>query len=357
MYTPSEINSKNRLAGILRCETSQIDNLVDKIVPTSSEEFPTGEFTPMNYIVLMQDDFIKEIKLLKRKASLGYRTVYSVIPHFALNALKALKFYLNDLYNPNDCVHGFVKKRNIVSNAKKHLNKKIILNIDIKDFFESINLKMVKVVFNSLGFDEDISNILSKITTYNDRLVAGFSTSPVIANLYCMDMDEEIVRICSEYNITYTRYADDITLSGDTVDILYKLQEILCKYGFKINDFKTKKYYKGSGQYVTGLSVEDSIMPRIPKYIKKRLRAEVYCICKYGLKSNVARVLKIDENKVSEKLLKKRSAKIIGWLSFINSVEYQFASNCFRSLLNISDPYDLYFINNAIKHIDVKIHT
>ena len=314
--TPSEINSKNRLAGILRCETSQIDNLVDKVVPTSEEGYLTGKLTPIDYLFLMQEDFISELKLLKRRASLGYRTVYSVKPYFALNALKTLKFYLNDLYKPNDCVHGFVKKRNIVSNAKKHLNKKIILNIDIKDFFESINLNMVKDVFNSLGFDENISEILSKITTYNDRLVAGFSTSPVIANLYCRDMDEEIIRICSEYNITYTRYADDITLSGDTVDILYNLQEVLDKYGFKINKLKTKKYYKGNGQYVTGLSVEDSIMPRIPKNIKKRLRAEIYCICKYGLKSNVARVLKIDENEVSETMLKKRSARIIGWVEF-----------------------------------------
>ena len=359
MYTPSEINNVNKLAGVLRCEISQIDNLVNKVVPRPEfgELFEEVHFDglPFHFGVSISEDFILEIKLPKRKVHLGYRTVYSVLPHFASSALKVLKFYLNDLYVPNDCVHGFIKKRNIVTNARMHLNKKLILNVDIKNFFESINIDMVRGVYEKLGFQKDIAEILSNITTLNSRLVAGFSTSPVIANLYCNEMDEELMHVCSQNNITYTRYADDITFSGDKIDILSDVGEILQRYGFEINKSKTRYYYRGNGQYVTGLSVEDAVKPRVPKYVKKRLRAEVYSICKYGLKSNVARILGIDEGGVDETMLKKRAAKIIGWLSFISSIEYKFAKDCFNHLLRIDNARDSYYIINALEHVSSKI--
>lgn len=94
-----------------------------------------------------------------------------------------------------------------------------------------------------------------------------------------------------KYNITYTRYADDITTSGDKIDILSDVGEILQRYGFEINKSKTRYYYRGNGQYVTGLSARGCSKTKSSKYVKKRLRAEVYSICKYGLKSNVARIL------------------------------------------------------------------
>lgn len=346
MYAPSEIDNIKKLAGFLRCEVNQIECLANKTLPGDGVDGVT---------VSISSKYLNEISLPKRRGTNKYRTVYSVLPLFASNALKVIKFYLNDLYIPNNCVHGFVKKRNIVTNARCHLNKKLIINIDIKDFFESINIGMVNAVYLKLGFNDNISHILSCITTLNDKLVAGFSTSPVIANLYCADMDNEISNICSKQCIVYTRYADDITLSGENVDVIFKVKEILQKYGFEINTSKTRYYYKGNGRYVTGLSVEDSIKPRIPKYIKKRLRAEVYCICKYGLKSHVARILNKKEESVSDVMLKQRAAKVIGWLSFISGIEYEFAEACLNSLRQIDDPHDNYYIWNAIKHVEGEI--
>ncbi|MBE9488084.1 MAG: hypothetical protein IMY73_02770, partial [Bacteroidetes bacterium] len=157
------------------------------------------------------------------------------------------------------------------------------------------------------------------------------------------------------YDIVYTRYADDMSFSGDKVDVLDDILEVLKKYYFEINESKTRFYYKGNGQYVTGLSVEDSVKPRIPKRVKKRLRAEIYCISKYGLKSNVARILKKEESEITDEMLKKRSEKIIGWLSFINSIEYQFAEKYFSILLCLDDRKDNYYIKNAINHVERKM--
>lgn len=77
---------------------------------------------------------ITELKIHKKNRKLGHRTVYKVQSNTLLNTLKVIKFHLNSLYEPLDCVNGFVKGRNIVSNAKIHLNQKVILNMDIENF-------------------------------------------------------------------------------------------------------------------------------------------------------------------------------------------------------------------------------
>src|SRR5690606_29330555 len=131
-----------------------------------------------------------------------------------VDILKVFKFNLDNIYHPLDCVHGFVKNRNTYSNAKCHLGKKYLLKLDIKDFFESISIDSVRNIFIFLGFQESIANYLSKITTLDDKLVQGYSTSPILANIACVKMDNELIDICKKYNATYTRYADDISISS-----------------------------------------------------------------------------------------------------------------------------------------------
>ncbi|MFR9498099.1 MAG: reverse transcriptase family protein [Rikenellaceae bacterium] len=331
LYNPEDIGNTKMLSGILHCSEDIILRLQFPVVLCQ----PPTHNRDSNIVVIH--------RIPKRRVHNEYRVVYNVYFEEYSNAYKCLKYYLYDLYSPHRAIHGFIPTRNIASNAQQHITKKNITNIDIKDFFGSISIEKVKSTFIRYNFIDDVADILSKIVTLNERLVAGYATSPIIANMYCDLMDNEIQEICDSNDVTYTRYADDITLSGDKIDILEQVKSILSKYGFEINDRKTRLYHKGQGQYVTGLSVEDCLMPRIPKYIKRKIQQEIYYISKYGIRSVLAFKSTSKDKYLEDKLeyevefdevdIKSKAAKIIGWIAYAQSIEPEFALKCKKQLL------------------------
>lgn len=86
-----------------------------------------------------------------------------------------------------------------------------------------------------------MATILADIVTYNKILVAGFNTSPIIANIVCSKMDKELSAICKDRNINYTRYADDLSFSSEDNIELDPLEEIITKYGFTLNTEKPER--------------------------------------------------------------------------------------------------------------------
>lgn len=119
-----------------------------------------------------------------------------------------------------DSVHGFIKNRSIQTNALPHVNSEWIINIDLKDFFDSISRKKVLDFFSQLGYEDSVSTFLSNVctkfsdATYQRALPQGAPTSPLLANLLTIDLDKDIERLAHNLDMRYTRYADDITLSG-----------------------------------------------------------------------------------------------------------------------------------------------
>ncbi len=108
---------------------------------------------------------------------------------------------------------GFVKGRSIVDNARPHVGRAVVINLDLADFFPSITADRVTRAFRSLGWDADASAILSRICTDEGRLPQGAPTSPAISNLVCRRLDERLYRLAQKVGGHYTRYADDITFS------------------------------------------------------------------------------------------------------------------------------------------------
>lgn len=184
-----------------------------------------------------------------------------------------------------DNAHGFVKGKGILSNAAQHINKKYILKIDISNFFNSIKIDSIKNIFIKLGCDDVTAKIFSELCTYNNELKEGFNTSPILANLYCYDIDNELINIADKYSVTYTRYSDDITFSSnsDTFPSLDELEVIFKKYLFKLNKEKTLFLKNGQSQYVTGLSISNPTHPRIPRRTKRKIRQDLYQLDKYFL--------------------------------------------------------------------------
>lgn len=243
-------------------------------------------------VVLQRPSVLYELIHIPKKGKYNqkkYRTVYEVKPELS-NLQKNIATAISTKIEFPDYVQGFVNKRSIASNASLHLAKKYVLNLDIKDFFDSISKEKVSLIFKELGCTEEIADIFASLCTLNAKLVQGASTSPILANLVCGALDREFAELGKQYECSYSRYADDITFSGEKIPRKKDLEKCLKKYEFQLNPDKWKVQYRGRAQYVTGLTVFDNIQPRIPKAIKSQLRQIIYYASKYGLDSHLAKL-------------------------------------------------------------------
>jgi retron-type reverse transcriptase len=244
-----------------------------------------------------------------------YRIVYKVEPE--LNALhKNIATAIASRTQFPECVQGFVSKRSIATNAALHLAQKYVLNVDIKDFFYSITQGQVAEVFRELGCTESIALVFARLCTFHGRLVQGASTSPVLANLVCVALDRNLAELGKEYGCSYSRYADDMTFSGEQSPHKKEVERCLKQHGFQLNPHKWKRQPRGRSQYVTGLTVFDTTKPRIPKNVKRRLRQSLHYASKYGLASHLYNIQCRDEYSVTFEI-----RRIDGLIAFMYSVE------------------------------------
>jgi len=123
---------------------------------------------------------------------------------------------LHRLLNPlgvADSATGFVQGRSIVDNARPHAGRPVVINLDLADFFPSITAQRVEAVWRALGWNDEAARILSAICTLEGRLPQGAPTSPALSNQVCRHLDARLERLAASVGGTYTRYADDVTIS------------------------------------------------------------------------------------------------------------------------------------------------
>ncbi|UNY98786.1 reverse transcriptase family protein [Zhouia spongiae] len=323
----SDINNLNLLANYLKLDKNLLKTICENdYIGLSAREILKYRADNSDLTLV-----IKKIKIYKKNG--GIRTVYSPVSDSVINCLKVLNKKLSKIYVPSKNVFGFIKGRSVQSNASQHLGKKYVYKVDLKDYFECINSDMLEKAFMRLGFNKAVLDCLCKIVTINNTLAQGFHTSPTLANIVFIDLDNVFSNISK--NITYTRYADDLYFSSDEeFEIHDFIVENLKKFGFEVNESKTRMMKRGSKQYVTGLTVFDPDYPRIAKRIKKKIRQEIYYIKKYGYKGHVMHKLKVKnkdyktnedvKNKV-DLAISELQSKINGWLLYINSIEPKFS--------------------------------
>lgn len=196
------------------------------------------------------------------KKSGGFRPIES--PHEELKAIQRwiLKNILDKLF-PSIYAKGFVKKTSILDNAKAHVGHQYTLNIDLKDFFSHVKASHVFTVFHALGYSKMMSYYLTSICTLNGYLPQGAPTSPSLSNFVCLRLDHRIGKYCENKALSYTRYADDICISGNKLsvikDALHMVRVIIESEGFFINAKKEKLSGPKSRREVTGLVVNPSL--------------------------------------------------------------------------------------------------
>lgn len=185
---------------------------------------------------------------------------------------------------------AYHKQAAIMQNSIPHIGQKLILKLDLRDFFGSILFYMVRrEVFSSLYFPPSVGTLLTYLCCYLDSLPQGAPTSPAISNLVMRHFDNSIGKWCQERQIIYTRYCDDMTFSGDfsPEEVTHKVKSYLEALGFTLNQQKTQLLNSGQRQTVTGIVVNK--LPRVPSDYRRALRQEIYYCTKYGIEAHLKR--------------------------------------------------------------------
>ncbi len=186
---------------------------------------------------------------------------------------------------------GFCNNLSILDNAKKHVNKPCIINMDIKDFFPSITFEQVFMIFKYYGYTKEVSFILAKLCTYNNRLPQGSPASPMLSNIRCLKLDKRLAALAKSFDAEYSRYADDITFSGpeNINDLISVSKRIIKDEGFIVNEKKTRTALKHQRQEVTGLIVNNDKV-RVNKKYKRKLYQELYYCQKFGVSEHMRKI-------------------------------------------------------------------
>ena len=227
-------------------------------------------------------------KIYKIKKQNGkYRTIYE--PNPILKHIQK-QILINILNNKtiSKYAKAYHKGIKLKDNAIPHINKDIILKLDIKDFFENICfLDIYNSCFPIEYFPKSVGMILTYLCTYDNHLTQGSPTSAYISNLVMKEFDEELGNWCNLMNISYTRYSDDMTFSGkfNPSELITKVRKMLYKLGLELNNDKIHIVYKSSSQNVTGIVVNEKMQVNI-KY-RNKIRQEIYYIKKFGLSSHL----------------------------------------------------------------------
>jgi len=232
-----------------------------------------------------------------------------------ITALKIIQQKLNQVlqavYQVKPSVHGFVQDKNIVTNAKAHVKKRYVLNLDLENFFPSVNFGRVRGMFMGIPYHlpPDVATVLAQICCHNNQLPQGAPTSPMVTNMICGKMDSQLQRLAKDCKATYTRYADDITFSTTLkdfpADLAYivnedegekivlgnlgeihlgvRLLSIIRENGFNVNEKKTRLQTKGNHQEVTGLTTNQ--FPNVDRCFVRQVRAMLHAWAKFGLES------------------------------------------------------------------------
>ena len=211
--------------------------------------------------------------------------------------LKGVQEYLTDLLTecrleieaaePRKLVsHGFREGGSIITNARQHKNRRYVLNLDLEGFFPAFNFGRVRGFFianKNFALHKNVATVIAQIACHDNALPQGSPCSPIISDLIAHLLDMRLVSLMKKHKCTYSRYADDLTISTNQAKfpekIAYQLEpgssawvlgddllETVHRAGFSANHKKTRMQYRDSRQVVTGLTVNKKVNIRADYY-------------------------------------------------------------------------------------------
>ncbi len=211
---------------------------------------------------------------------------------------KRLANFLAGEYGTRSSVHGFIRKRGIVTNARAHIGAKIVFNCDLADFFPSIHFGRVRGLLMAAPYNytKEVAQLIARICCHNGVLPQGAPTSPIVSNMICGQLDSKLKHLARQHKCFYTRYADDLTFSS-TASLPKAIVErdgtgafapgsvllaILANSGFALNPLKTRLAGDGSRKEVTGVIVGAKNL-NVRRSQIRRLRCMLHAWQNFGL--------------------------------------------------------------------------
>ncbi|HPG00889.1 MAG TPA: retron St85 family RNA-directed DNA polymerase [Kiritimatiellia bacterium] len=191
---------------------------------------------------------------------------------------------------------GFVRGKSILDNARPHIGRKVVVRLDLADFFPSITQRQVRKVFERFGYPYRVASVLANLCTLDGRLPQGAPTSPAISNLICVRLDRRLEGLKKEMKFRYSRYADDLVFSSDNPKLpalIPFLKEIIRSEGFAVNEDKVRIMRAGVQQKVTGVVVNTKT--GIPRKKARQLRAAVHTLRTKGIEA-----VRVESKRVGE---------------------------------------------------------
>lgn len=228
-----------------------------------------------------------------RKRRGGYRMISAPLKELQSIQTTINSRILSSVTTIHPAAVGFRCGRSVVDNASPHLGKRYVLKMDIHDFFGSIRSPRVRQTFKKIGYPENVSKVLGALCCLHRHLPQGAPTSPALSNIVGYEMDRKLAALAAEYGLTYTRYADDLTFSGDVFpkeQIIPQVKRIIRDEKFEPNHKKTHFMNQSSRKIITGVSVASGVKLTIPKSKKREIRKNVYFILTKGLAEHQRRI-------------------------------------------------------------------
>ncbi len=281
----------------------------------------------------------------------GHRLISAPMPR-----LKQAQYWiLNHILEKvpiHQAAKGFVKQKSIINNAYPHIQKDIVINFDIQDFFPTISYNRIKGLFKNLGYSEQLATILSLICTESPMerikidgeifylatgervLPQGAPSSPALTNILCYKLDKRLQGLAEALSFTYTRYADDLSFSAsgeaaqnNVQNILWTVNMILKEEGFTLHPDKLRIMRKHQKQEVTGIIVNQHLS--VDNKTLKKFRALLFQIGKDGLEG------KHWNGKKGPRLI----PSIYGFAQFVNMVNPRKGEALLKKVRDILSPY------------------
>jgi RNA-directed DNA polymerase len=214
---------------------------------------------------------------------------------------------------PHEAAHGFRPGRSIRTFAALHVGRRVVLKMDLSDFFPTITAARVVAVFLTAGYPEPVARRLAGLCTnrvpravwdapgapapgpdawrarrrsIEPHLPQGAPSSPALANLCAYPLDARLTGLAASIGTTYSRYADDLVFSGDR-DLERAVQRFAVRVmataieeGFAVNPRKSRIMRRGVRQQVAGVVVNDR--PNVERGAFDLLEATLHNCVRHG---------------------------------------------------------------------------
>lgn len=267
----------------------------------------------LSYIIYKTPTATRYTSWKIQKSNGSTRDIWSPAPPLKLiqsrlaDILQAAQSEIEAFNDTPPISHGFHPGRSILTNCARHTGKRFVLNVDLKDFFPSINFGRVRNFFiknHDFQLEPKVATAIAQISCHLNQLPQGSPTSPVISNLICASLDRRLLLLAKRTRSEYTRYADDLTFSSNHKGFpaglvktepstgkwkaCKRLRQEISRSGFQLNPDKTRIYVKNGRQLVTGLTAnkKPNVRSEYFRLTRSMLRSLMYS-GKYTIKPSL----------------------------------------------------------------------